>query len=47
MLNMFFIKDLEKDNGKDWIHRDASDFALIVYLSDTNLNSGTTFYDDE
>ena len=42
-----FHKRFEKDNGKDWIHRDASDFALIVYLSDTNLNSGTTFYNDD
>ena len=37
---------LEEDDSKDWIHTDDSDTALI-YLSPTNLNSGTDFYDDQ
>jgi hypothetical protein len=38
---------LEKDGIKDWIHRDiTSDYSCIVYLSETNLNSGTYFYSE-
>lgn len=42
----FFHKRGTKDNNKDWPHKDQSRYALIVYLSDTNLESGTIFYDD-
>jgi len=40
---------LEEDEQKDWIHTDEeySDYTGLVYLSNTNLNSGTTFYDDK
>jgi hypothetical protein len=31
---------------KDWIHMDESDTALI-YLSPTNINSGTKFFDSQ
>lgn len=37
---------LEQDNSKDWIHIDSCDTALI-YLSPTNLSSGTDFYDQQ
>jgi len=38
---------LDDDNSKDWIHTDEDYFAsFIVYLSDTNLNSGTCLYDN-
>ena len=43
----FFHKRGNEDNSTDWIHKDASKLALIVYLSETNLKSGTTFYDEE
>lgn len=38
---------LEDDQKKDWIHKDTDhDASLIVYLSQ-NLNSGTSFYQEE
>jgi hypothetical protein len=38
---------LDKDKNKDWIHTDHdSDFAALIYLSETNLNSGTKLFDD-
>tara|TARA_R100001460_G_C3497176_1_gene169960 strand:+ start:234 stop:746 length:513 start_codon:yes stop_codon:yes gene_type:complete len=36
---------LEGDNEKDWIHTDEDDLAALIYLSNTNLNSGTNLYD--
>ena len=33
------------DNSPDWIHQDGTPITTIVYLSETNLNSGTGFYD--
>jgi hypothetical protein len=38
---------LKKDNSKDWVHTDNNfDYSLLVYLSETNLKSGTVFYDE-
>ena len=39
---------LTEDESKDWIHDDyaVADFSLLVYLSETNLNSGTCFYEN-
>ena len=39
---------LTEDESKDWIHVDneISDHSALMYLSDTNLNSGTTFYNE-
>jgi|TARA_E500000318_G_scaffold17525_1_gene17783 hypothetical protein len=37
---------LAEDEEKDWIHRDDGDTALI-YLSNTNLDSGTQFFADD
>lgn len=34
-------------NSPDWVHRDGTPITTIVYLSETNLNSGTGFYDAE
>ena len=45
-IEMYCHLRLEEDDSKDWIHTDVSDTALI-YLSPTNLNSGTDFYDDQ
>ena len=33
----------EKDDLQDWIHKDTTD-TILIYLSESNLNSGTTFY---
>ena len=32
------------DSKEDWIHTDPNYYTLIVYLSETNLNSGTEIY---
>lgn len=36
---------LEEDNSKDWIHSDDDDFAALIYISETNFNSGTHLFD--
>ena len=36
-----------QDQSKDWIHKDPSEYAFIAYLSETNLNSGTAFFDEK
>jgi len=46
-INLGFHKRYDEDNEKDWIHTDDSNYALIVYLSETNLDSGTVFYQEE
>tara|TARA_Y100000004_G_C8734147_1_gene335526 strand:- start:70 stop:603 length:534 start_codon:yes stop_codon:yes gene_type:complete len=35
---------LDDDNYGDFIHDDLCDYTLMVYLSDTNLKSGTALY---
>ena len=37
------------EDKKDWIHKDKewADWSLIVYLSETNLKSGTCLYEKE
>ena len=37
---------LDEDEKKDFIHYDPDDLTMIVYLSKTNLNSGTAIYPD-
>jgi len=39
---------LKKHKASDWPHKDSPDskYSLLVYLSNTNLNSGTRLYDD-
>ena len=37
---------LSSDNSQDYIHTDNDLATLIVYLSDTNLKSGTALYPD-
>ena len=36
-----------KQDGKEWIHVDDANYSLLVYLSKTNLKSGTILYDDD
>ena len=36
----------ENENNQEYIHKDNSfDFAYLIYLSDTNLDSGTKMYE--
>jgi hypothetical protein len=37
----------QTDSSKDWIHKDESDYAFLIYLNKTNLNSGTYLYDED
>tara|TARA_R110000751_G_C13787466_1_gene481759 strand:+ start:1830 stop:2333 length:504 start_codon:yes stop_codon:yes gene_type:complete len=38
----------KKDGKKDWVHKDdLYQYTLMVYLSETNLDSGTAFYDED
>jgi hypothetical protein len=45
-INTYAHIRLAEDEEKDWIHRDNCDTALI-YLSNTNLDSGTQFFADD
>jgi hypothetical protein len=45
-VHMYCHLRLLEDEDKDWAHYDQSDTA-IIYLSKTNFNSGTDFYDIE
>jgi hypothetical protein len=45
-ISMYCHLRLEEDNSKDWIHLDNTDTA-IIYLSPSNIDSGTNFYDDQ
>lgn len=36
---------MASDNVKDWVHVDHCECTVLVYLSDTNMNSGTQFFD--
>jgi len=40
---------LREEGVPDWIHKDSPphDYTCLVYLGNTNLNSGTTFYNDK
>jgi len=43
-MNSFVHLRLNEDNENDWIHTDPNYYTLMVYLSDTNLKSGTAIY---
>jgi len=43
-ISMYAHLRFQEDESKDWIHVDSSDTA-IIYISNTNFNSGTDFYD--
>ena len=47
-LNLSIHLRLYEDEQKDWIHTDddTADYSMIINLSDTNLKSGTSFFDD-
>lgn len=37
---------MASDNVKDWVHVDTNQCTVLIYLSDTNMNSGTQFFDN-
>ena len=37
---------LRRNEDKDWIHKDSDDYSFLIYLNETNLNSGTYLYDE-
>ena len=45
-IDSFIHLRLEESNEEEYIHRDQCD-TILVYLSDTNLISGTRFYSDQ
>ena len=45
-IDAFIHLRLKDDNYKDWIHVDKTD-TILVYISPTNLLSGTSFYSDD
>ena len=46
-INTYVHLRLDKDKDQDWIHTDQdSDFAALIYLSKSNLNSGTKLFDE-
>tara|TARA_R110000772_G_scaffold241842_1_gene354191 strand:- start:313 stop:840 length:528 start_codon:yes stop_codon:yes gene_type:complete len=47
LLNMFSHLRLDKDNATDFIHVDLPHtYSMLVYLSPTNLQSGTNLYNN-
>ena len=44
LYNTYAHLRLESDSTKDFIHQDKSDFAFLLYLSETNLDSGTKIF---
>lgn len=45
-LDIFLHLRRKEDFSKDWIHKDPDDYAFLIYLNETNLNSGTYLYDE-
>lgn len=37
---------LQTDEQLDWIHSDPDNWSLLVYLGETNINSGTKIYNN-
>lgn len=46
MLDSFVHLRLDDANEGDYVHSDPNDFSVVVYLSQTNLSSGTKFFFD-
>jgi hypothetical protein len=45
-IEMFIHLRREEDINKDWVHKDPCDYSFLIYLNNTNFNSGTYLYDD-
>ena len=37
---------LKKDSSKDWIHKDFNCLTALIYISETNFDSGTYLFDE-
>ena len=46
-LNLYLHLRKQEDGLKDWIHKDEDDYSFLIYLNNTNLNSGTNLYDED
>jgi len=46
VLDLYVHLRRKNDFFKDWIHKDPDDYAFLIYLNETNLNSGTYLYDE-
>jgi len=45
-LDLYLHLRRKEDIDKDWIHQDITDYSFLIYLNETNSNSGTYFYDE-
>jgi hypothetical protein len=45
-LNLHLHLRRDIDSEKDWIHKDLQDYSFLIYLNNTNLNSGTYLYNE-
>ena len=46
-IDTFLHMRLQEHGIQDWIHTDPCEFAGLIYISDTNLSSGTKLYDED
>jgi hypothetical protein len=46
IIHMYLHLRRQEDSLKDWVHKDVDDYAFLIYLNNTNLNSGTYIYDE-
>ena len=45
-VDCFMHLRLKEDDKKDYIHKDPVEYTMMIYISETNLNSGTVLYDE-
>lgn len=46
LISTFLHLRLKEDDKKDWIHKDDDNYAALIYLSNSNKDSGTYLYDE-
>ncbi len=44
-IKSFLHLRLKEHETKDWIHEDQDEYSALIYISNTNLSSGTKLYD--
>ena len=47
LIGTFLHLRLKENNDEDWIHKDDEDYAALIYLSKTNLDSGTLLFNED
>ena len=45
-IGLYLHLRLGEDQDKDWIHTDSGVYTCIIYLNDTNYESGTQLFDE-